>query len=199
VLAAQPSAGTLRFFPLSLAASGGVMLISRKSFLSILTVGAGVLALPGTALAQRANFRWEFFPVAGVKWEVPNKWITSGEGTGTLKTKPADASALRLEFISITDPTVNLDAIVARELGKRMVGAHNTAPVERVAQWGLTGAMEFGEGQDISAPTKLEYKAFILRHPTSGKGVLGIATWHKGDYSNHKGYLDVIFTSIQPL
>jgi hypothetical protein len=174
------------------------MLLTRKTFLTAAATGAASLALPGTALAQRAGYRWEIFSAGFVKWEVPTAWVTKIDGN-VLQTKPGDGALLRLEFVGIGNPNANLAQIVKEELGKRINGSHLTEPEKPIAQNGLTGSMIRGEGtsNNPSITGPIEFKCFALLN-ASRKGMLGLAFWKPGQYSTHQGYLDVVFNSIQP-
>jgi hypothetical protein len=175
------------------------MLLSRKSFLTVIGASAGAVAfgVPGIALAQRAGYRWEIFNAGGVKWEIPSAWISNAEGN-VLKTKPADGSSLRVEFIGISNPNADLGGIVRDELAKRMTNPKLIEAEKPIAQNGLSGSNIRGEGSGLQVPGALEFRAFVLRHNVSKKGVLAIATWKPGQYAQHQAYLEVTFGSIQP-
>jgi hypothetical protein len=173
------------------------MLISRKSFLSVVSLSAAAVATSGLlsdAHAQRAGYRWEYHKGANVKFEVKNSWVTTTEGD-TLITKPKDGG-LRIEFVAIIPGGGKIDDIATREINKRIVGAHVTESAKPLAQNGLTGAFLKGEGSRDGAA--IEYFACFLGDGT-GRGILSISFAKTGQIAAHRDSVVEIYNSIRPI
>jgi hypothetical protein len=177
------------------------MKLSRKSFLTVLSLAAGGLVFSGmitdaSAQAARAGYRWEKHKEANVQFEVPTAWKTTESGS-TLVTVPPDGG-LSIEFIAVTGAggATKAEQQIDKEILKVIPDAHITEPAKAVAQNGLTGALIKGEG--TRKGSKVEFFAVYL-HDATGKGVLSLGIAGVGQIAKHRPQVIEIFNSIRPM
>jgi hypothetical protein len=173
------------------------MLISRKSFLAVLSLGAAALAFSGMmsdAAAQRAGFKWETHAKANVKFEVPTSWKTTIEGE-TLITSAPDGK-VAIEFVAIPDVAqeAKIEEAVSRELTKLVPDAKNNGPAKPATQGGLTGAVVSGTG--TRKGRAVEYIAFVMGDG-KGHGIVGLALAGKGEFATHKDKVVEVLNSVK--
>lgn len=180
------------------------MKLTRKSFLTVMSLAAGALVFPGivtdaAAQAARAGYRWEKHKTANIMFEVPNAWITTTEGD-RLITKPKDAG-LVMEFIAIDEGAKEVKEAakaVDREINKTMNNARVTEPAKNVTQNGLNGVVVRGEGTRKKDNAKIEFLAFVLGDG-KGHGLVGVAFFGVGQYAAHKTQVNEVLNSIRPM
>src|SRR5580704_13574681 len=165
------------------------MKISRKSFLSVVSLAAGAAAfssLMSDAGAQAAppGYRWETHPKANVKFLVPSNWITTGEPGDVVITKPKEPG-LALEFVPIVfgaAEAAKAEAAAGKAILQRIPDAHVTAPATPVSQNGLTGTLIKGEGTKSGA--KVEFFAVVLGDG-KGHGLLSVGLAGTGQLATY--------------
>jgi hypothetical protein len=173
------------------------MLISRKSFLSVLSLGAAALAFSGMmsdAAAQRAGFRWETHAKANIKFEVPNDWKTTQDGNALVTVAPDNK--VGIEFVAVADMSkeAKIEEAVKRELLKLVPDAQNNGPAKPATQGGLTGAVVAGSG--TRKGRAVEYIAFVMGDG-KGHGVIGLALADKGQFATHKDKVVEVLNSVK--
>ena len=179
------------------------MKISRKSFLTVVSIAAGALAFAGVmsdagAQAARPGYRWETHAKANVKFEVPTNWITTSAPGDVVVTKPKEGG-LALEFVPITLGPAELqkaEATAGKVILQRIPDAHVTAPAQPIAQNGLTGTLIKGEGTKAGA--KVEFFAVVLGDG-KGHGLLSVGIAGAGQIATHKDKVIEVFNSIRPM
>jgi hypothetical protein len=179
------------------------MKISRKSFLTVVSIAAGALAFSGVmsdagAQAARVGYRWETHPKSNVKFEVPTNWITTTEGGDVVITKPKDGG-LALEFAPIAFGAAEMakaEQAAGKAILARIPDAHTTGPATPVAQNGLTGTLIKGEGTRNGA--KVEFFAVALGDG-KGHGILSVGVAGAGQISVYRDKIVEVFNSIRPM
>jgi hypothetical protein len=179
------------------------MKISRKSFLTVVSIAAGALAFSGVmsdAGAQVAppGYRWETHPKGNVKFLVPSNWVTTSEPGDVVITKPKDGG-LALEFAPIAfgpAEIAKVEAAANKAILARIPDAHTTGPATPVAQNGLSGAVIKGEGTRNGA--KVEFFAVTLFDP-KGRGLLSVGVAGAGQLTVYNDKINQVFNSIRPL
>jgi hypothetical protein len=178
------------------------MKISRKSFLTVVSIAAGALAFSGLvsdagAQAARPGYRWEKHTKANVQFEVPTSWITTSEGPDVLVTKPKDGG-LTVEFVAITSTggAQKAEDQIGKAILQRIPDAHITQPASPVAQNGLSGALIKGEGTKAGA--RVEFFAVYLGDG-KGRGLLSVGFAGTGQIAAHRDKVVEVFNSIRPM
>jgi hypothetical protein len=179
------------------------MKISRKSFLTVVSIAAGALAFSGVisdAGAQTAppGYRWETHPKANVKFLVPSNWVTTGEPGDVVITKPKEPG-LALEFVPITFGAAEVakaEAAAGKAILQRIPDAHVTGPATPVAQNGLSGTLIKGEGTRAGA--KVEFFAVVLGDG-KGHGLLSVGVAGAGQLVTYRDKVVEVFNSIRPI
>jgi hypothetical protein len=179
------------------------MKISRKSFLTVVSIAAGAFAFSGLmsdagAQAAPPGFRWETHPKANIKFVVPSNWTTTAEPGDAVIVKPKDGG-LALEFVPIVFGTAEMakvEAAAGKAILTRIPDAHVTGPATPVTQNGLSGVLVKGEGTRNGA--KVEFFSVVLGDG-KGKGLLSVGVADAGKLDVYRDKVVQVFNSIRPM
>jgi hypothetical protein len=170
---------------------------SRKSIVTVLSLGAAALAFSGfisDAAAQRAGYRWETHAKANVKFEVPNEWNATMEGD-TLTTSSKDKQ-VAVEFVAVADMSKEsaVETAVNRELLKLVPDAKNSGPARSATQGCMSGGVVTGSGHRKGRA--VEYIAFVMGDG-KGHGIVGLALANQGQFATHRNSVVEILNSVK--
>jgi hypothetical protein len=139
------------------------------------------------------GYRWEVSTAAGVKFEVPNEWVTEAQGEVLLVRTPTPG--VGIEFVAVTSKLAaeKDEKALMKELVKTLKNAKMKGGVKDVEQHGLKGFVASGTGQKKGETIDW----FTAALGDAKGGVLAVGFWAPKTSDKYKEEMKHVLDSIQ--